>query len=69
MEVEVAPLLLTPEASADRLGIGRSQMFELLRTGQVASVKIGRLRRIPTTALEDYVAALTSAATARNQGA
>lgn len=51
-------LLLTPENAAERLAIGRSQMYELLRTGAVASVKIGRLRRIPAAALEEYVTAL-----------
>ncbi|MEJ7772526.1 MAG: excisionase family DNA-binding protein [Geodermatophilaceae bacterium] len=51
-------LLLTPEAGADRLSIGRSQMYELIRRGEVRSVKIGRLRRIPAAALADYVAAL-----------
>ena len=51
-------LLLTPEAGADRLSIGRSQMYELIRRGEVRSVKIGRLRRIPAAALADYVASL-----------
>ena len=51
-------LLLTPETAADRLSIGRSQMYELMRRGEVQSVKIGRLRRIPATSLTDYIAAL-----------
>lgn len=56
--VMTSQLLLTPEAAADRLAIGRSQMYELLRSGAVGSVKIGRLRRIPAVALEEYVSAL-----------
>jgi len=48
-------LLFTAEAGAERLSIGRSQMYELLKTGAVRSVKIGRLRRIPPSALVDYI--------------
>ena len=51
-------LLLTVEEAADRLGIGRSFMFELIRQGQVASIRVGRLRRVPLEALTEYVAAL-----------
>ena len=51
-------LLLTPEAAAERLAIGRSQMYQLIRCGAVHSVKIGRLRRIPASSLVDYNAAL-----------
>lgn len=51
-------LLLTVEQSADMLGQGRSSIYELLRTGDLESVKIGRSRRIPAAALEEYVARL-----------
>ncbi len=62
--MKTEPLLLTPEAAAERLTIGRSQMYELLKTGAVASVKIGRLRRIPVAALEEYVSSLRALAAA-----
>lgn len=51
-------LLLTVEEAADRLGIGRSLMYELIRCGQIASIRVGRLRRVPLESLMDYVAAL-----------
>lgn len=51
-------LLLTVEEAADRLGIGRSLMYELIGDGQVASIRVGRLRRVPAEALAEYVAAL-----------
>lgn len=51
----VAPLLLRVEEAADRLGIGRSLMYHLALTGAVESVTVGRLRRIPGEALEEYV--------------
>ena len=49
------PLLHPVEEAAQLLGIGRSQMFELIARGDVESVKIGRLRRIPADALTTYV--------------
>jgi excisionase family DNA binding protein len=47
-------LLTVPEAMA-RLKIGRSALYDLLRTRRLASLTIGRARRIPTHALKDYV--------------
>jgi excisionase family DNA binding protein len=52
------PLVLTIEQAAERLGIGRSLMYALVSSGEVESVTIGRLRRIPTDALVEYVARL-----------
>jgi excisionase family DNA binding protein len=53
-------LLLTVEEAADLIGICRSNMFKLIRRGEVKSVKVGRLRRIPPAALEDYVRQLSA---------
>lgn len=49
-------LLLKVGEAADRLGIGRSQLYELLRTGEILSVRLGRSRRVPVKALEDFTA-------------
>ena len=49
-------LLLSVEEAAERLGIGRSLMYELISSGQVASIRVGRLRRIAPEALSAYVA-------------
>ena len=57
------PLVLTIEQAAERLGIGRSLMYALVSSGEVESVTIGRLRRIPTDALVEYVARLRRANT------
>jgi excisionase family DNA binding protein len=51
-------LLLTPAEAAAALGIGRSTLYELLRSGTVASVRIGACRRIPATVLSELVARL-----------
>ncbi len=51
-------LLLSVEEAAERLGIGRSLMYELISSGQVASIRVGRLRRIAPEALSAYIATL-----------
>jgi excisionase family DNA binding protein len=48
-------LPLTVSEAAHRLGIGRSLLYELLADGQVESIHVGRLRRIPTDALATYI--------------
>ncbi len=57
----VIRMLYRPEEGAQMLGLSRARMFELLASGSVESVKIGRSRRIPHAALEDYVSRLRSA--------
>jgi excisionase family DNA binding protein len=51
-------LLLTPVEAASALGIGRTKLYELLKTGALASVQIGSSRRVPQAALEALVADL-----------
>lgn len=51
-------LLYKPEAAASALGIGRTKFFELIAEGQIETVQIGRSRRVPAQALEDYVSRL-----------
>jgi excisionase family DNA binding protein len=55
-------LLLTVEEAADRIGICRSNMFKLIRQGDVKSVRVGRLRRVTPAALEDFVRQLSCSA-------
>ncbi|MCC9311946.1 helix-turn-helix domain-containing protein [Kitasatospora sp. RB6PN24] len=47
---------LTVEEAARRLGVGRTTMYALVASGEVPSVMIGRLRRIPAQALSEYIA-------------
>ena len=58
MRSEGSPLLVSVESGAAALGIGRTQMFRLLRAGEVESLKIGARRLIPTASLAEYVARL-----------
>lgn len=48
-------LLLRIEEAAERLGIGRSLMYRLVMSGAVESVPLGRLRRIPSECLQDFI--------------
>lgn len=50
-------LLLSVVEAARRLGIGRTLMYELLGSGRVQSVHVGRLRKVPPEALEAFVLA------------
>ena len=49
------PLVLTIEQAAERLGVGRTIMYALVSSGAVESVKIGRLRRVPSDALVTFL--------------
>ena len=49
-------LLLSVEEAARRISCGRSHLYELLRRGEIQSVRLGRSRRIPLEALVRFVA-------------
>ena len=53
-----AKLLLTVDEAAALLGIKRTLTYELIRTGALASVRVGRLRRIRYSDLDAYAAGL-----------
>ncbi|MGW2563149.1 excisionase family DNA-binding protein [Streptomyces sp. NPDC001514] len=61
MSTELSPavdstlVLLTVEEAARRLSIGRTTCYALIRTGQLESVPVGSLRRIPADAPAAYV--------------
>ncbi|MDG9726312.1 helix-turn-helix domain-containing protein [Streptomyces sp. DH41] len=48
--------LLTVGEVMARLKVGRSTVYELIRTRRLPSVAIGRCRRIPASALGDFIA-------------
>jgi excisionase family DNA binding protein len=48
-------LLLRPEEAAEALSVSRTTLYGLLASGEIQSVKVGGLRRIPVEALENYV--------------
>ncbi|MEU1568520.1 helix-turn-helix domain-containing protein [Streptomyces mirabilis] len=51
------PVLLTVPEVMTRLKYGRSKVYDLIRSKRLASITEGRLRRIPESAIEDYIRA------------
>jgi excisionase family DNA binding protein len=51
-------LLLTPEECALALGIGRTRIYDLIARGVLASVRIGKSRRIAIGDLERFIDSL-----------
>lgn len=58
----ISPLLLRVGAAADALGICERMLYKRLSRGEIRSVKIGRVRLIPVSELEAYVARLLECA-------
>jgi excisionase family DNA binding protein len=54
---EVAPqrLLLRISEVAETLGIGRTKIYEMIATGELPTVHVGRAVRISVTALQKWV--------------
>jgi excisionase family DNA binding protein len=52
-------LLLSPDQVAESLGVCRSRVYDLMRTRVLPSVKTGRARRVPVSAVRAYVDQLT----------
>jgi excisionase family DNA binding protein len=50
-----AKLLLSVGEAATLMSLGRSIVYDLVMRQQIASIKVGRMRRIPVSALREYV--------------
>ena len=55
-------LLLTVTEVGEITSLGRSTIYELIRTGALPSVLVSTSRRVRSTDLEAYVAGLATAA-------
>ena len=49
------PMLLTVRQVAASLGVGRTTVYELIGTGELEVVHIGRSMRVPAAAMTEYV--------------
>lgn len=47
--------LLSIADAADALGIGRSMLYGEINRGAIRTVKVGRRRLVPGTAVRDYI--------------
>ncbi|MGG7573566.1 helix-turn-helix domain-containing protein [Streptomyces sirii] len=54
--VDSTLVLLTVEEAARRLRIGRTTCYGLIRSGELESIDVGRLRRVPADAPAAYLA-------------
>jgi excisionase family DNA binding protein len=54
-------VLLKVEEAARRLQIGRTLCYRLISSGELESVPVGRLRRVPVEAVHEYAARLRAA--------
>ena len=55
----VAPRLCSIEFTTQELGISRTSVYELMASGKLRSVKIGRRRFVPREAIDDFIAGLS----------
>jgi excisionase family DNA binding protein len=57
MEATMRPqhLTITVEEASEALGISRSLAYELVRRGEIPSLRLGRRIVVPVRALEDLV--------------
>jgi excisionase family DNA binding protein len=53
--MESKPILVSVADAARMLSIGRTAAWELVRKQTIKSVKIGRMRRVPIAAIQDYI--------------
>lgn len=60
------PDLLTVDQFAEQVQIGRTTVFSLIKSGEVKSVNIRRLRRIPSDEVPRFIQRLRSQAVAKN---
>ena len=58
-QIESPRLLLTVQQAAARLGIGRTLCYDLIASGALQTVQVGRLRRIPADELVAFVERLS----------
>lgn len=59
MSTPTAPrVLLSVEAAAEQLSISRTRVYALIKTGDLVSLRVGRLRRVPADAITEFTARL-----------
>lgn len=54
-ESRVVPLLYNVDEAAEALRMSRGLVYELIRSGQIRTLKQGRRRLVPVSALTEYI--------------
>jgi excisionase family DNA binding protein len=58
----VPAVLYRVDEAAEALRLSRSQLYELMRSGRLRTVKCGRRWLVPVSALDEYVSSIDGAA-------
>ena len=58
-ETERTEYLMNPEELAEFLGLGRTYTYRLLASGEIPCVRIGRLKKVRRTDVEQFIVART----------
>ena len=56
----VERILYRPAEAAEAIGVSRSRVYELINSGEIPSIKVGGVRRVPVDKLRDWVEQHTS---------
>jgi excisionase family DNA binding protein len=48
-------MLLTIDEAAQAMSVGRTLLYDLMIRKEIASIKVGRVRRVPLAAIDDYI--------------
>lgn len=57
---EALPLTLRVEELMPILGVGRNTAYELVRSGRIRSIRVGRQLRVPKDAVLEFLSAKNS---------
>lgn len=60
MRQSVEPALLTIPQVAQKLGIGETKAWDLVGRGEIASIRLGKCRRVPLAALDAFIETLVA---------
>jgi len=60
--------LLRPEEAAAQLNISRTAVYGMIASGELPSITIGRRRRVPQAAVDEFIAARLAQAQAATAG-
>ncbi len=52
---DVARLLYRPAEAAEAIGVSRSRVYELISSGDIPSIRVGGVVRVPVDSLREWV--------------
>jgi len=55
MEWDVNALCVSVEQARQQLGVGRTMIYELIKTGRLSAVKLGRRTLIKTSSIREVI--------------